>query len=69
MGDLDRRRGEWRLLRGDERLDERLYREGSFIGDLDRERDLTKSRVGGAGAGGMLPEPELMDRVSWISST
>lgn len=64
IGDLDRRRGEWRLLRGDERLDERLYREGNVIGDFDRERDLTRSRVGGAGAGGMLSEPELIDKVS-----
>lgn len=70
LRDVDRRRGEWRLLRvGEDRLDERLYREGNVIGDFDRERDLTKSRVGGAGAGGMLPEPELTDRVSRISSS
>lgn len=69
LRELDRRRGEWRLLRGDKRLDEWLYREGNFIGDFDRERDRTKSRVGGAGAGGMLSEPELTDSVSWISST
>lgn len=73
-GDRDRRpRGDRDLCRlfrrGDRdfrRLATRQYCVGRVMGDFDRERDLARSMIGGAGAGGMLSEPELTERVSWI---